>query len=186
MRAPGGLFAGSPGRPGRGLRAGRSDRPACAPRTPGAGAEGDERTGTLRGRRFREVGDRPEEQAADAVVTGIEKTHEGAKAETEHSPVRTRARRVEAALHDPRSAPDLIGYATGAIGSVRTVDSPMRARSSQRGTRPGHRRSRTRHGAGAAERAGSHGSDVPNLRPTRRGSPPRAAHPAIAAARRTP
>ncbi|MFF2962095.1 extracellular solute-binding protein [Streptomyces sp. NPDC057963] len=83
---------------------------ACAPQTSGTGAEGDEKTGTLRVWLFQEVGNKPKEQVVDAAVAEFEKAHKGAKAEVEYIPVETRAQRIKAAFNDPKSAPDLIEY----------------------------------------------------------------------------
>ncbi|MET9656609.1 extracellular solute-binding protein [Streptomyces sp. NPDC006510] len=83
---------------------------ACAPQTSDTGAEGDEKTGTLRVWLFQEVGNKPKEQVVDAAVADFEKAHKGAKAEIEYIPVDTRAQRIKAAFNDPKSAPDLIEY----------------------------------------------------------------------------
>ncbi|MFJ2270374.1 extracellular solute-binding protein [Streptomyces sp. NPDC088846] len=93
---------------------------ACAPQTSGTGAEGDEKTGTLRVWLFQEVGNKPKEQVVDAAVAEFEKAHKGAKAEVEYIPVDTRAQRIKAAFNDPKSAPDLIEYGnTDTAGYVR-------------------------------------------------------------------
>ncbi|MGW2177898.1 extracellular solute-binding protein [Streptomyces sp. NPDC001732] len=83
---------------------------ACAPQTSDTGAEGDEKTGTLRVWLFQEVGNKPKEQVVDAAVAEFEKTHEGAEVKVEYIPVDTRAQRIKAAFNDPGSAPDLIEY----------------------------------------------------------------------------
>ncbi|MFF8912210.1 extracellular solute-binding protein [Streptomyces sp. NPDC015032] len=83
---------------------------ACAPQTSDGGAEGDEKTGTLRVWLFQEVGNKPKEQVVEAAVAEFEKAHRGAKAEVEYIPVDTRAQRIKAAFNDPKSAPDLIEY----------------------------------------------------------------------------
>ncbi|MFJ8753400.1 extracellular solute-binding protein [Streptomyces sp. NPDC102441] len=83
---------------------------ACAPQTSDTGAEGDEKSGTLRVWLFQEVGNKPKEKVVDAAVAGFEKSHEGAKVEVEYIPVDTRAQRIKAAFNDPKSAPDLIEY----------------------------------------------------------------------------
>ncbi|MFJ8887454.1 extracellular solute-binding protein [Streptomyces sp. NPDC102402] len=83
---------------------------ACAPGTSGTGAEGDEKTGTLRVWLFQEVGNKPKEKVVDAAVADFEKSHEGAEVEVEYIPVDTRAQRIKAAFNDPKSAPDLIEY----------------------------------------------------------------------------
>ncbi|MEU0129302.1 extracellular solute-binding protein [Streptomyces sp. NPDC006289] len=82
----------------------------CAPQTSDNGAEGDEKTGTLRVWLFQEVGNKPKEKVVDAAVAGFEKSHEGAEVEVEYIPVDTRAQRIKAAFNDPKSAPDLIEY----------------------------------------------------------------------------
>ncbi|MER5552778.1 extracellular solute-binding protein [Streptomyces sp. NPDC002793] len=83
---------------------------ACAPQTSDTGAEGDEKTGTLRVWLFQEVGNKPKERVVDAAVADFEKSHEGAEVEIEYIPVDTRAQRIKAAFNDPESAPDLIEY----------------------------------------------------------------------------
>ncbi|MGW0781099.1 extracellular solute-binding protein [Streptomyces sp. NPDC002913] len=83
---------------------------ACAPGTSDTGAEGDEKTGTLRVWLFQEVGNKPKEKVVDAAVADFEKAHEGAEVEVEYIPVDTRAQRIKAAFNDPKSAPDLIEY----------------------------------------------------------------------------
>lgn len=83
---------------------------ACAPQTSDNGAEGDDRTGTLRVWLFQEVDNRPKERVVDAAVTAFEKRHPGADVQVEYIPVDTRAQRVKAAFNDPASAPDVIEY----------------------------------------------------------------------------
>ncbi|WP_328512465.1 extracellular solute-binding protein [Streptomyces sp. NBC_00376] len=83
---------------------------ACAPQTSDTGAEGDEKTGTLRVWLFQEVGNKPKEQVVDAAVADFEKAHKDAEVEIEYIPVDTRAQRIKAAFNDPKSAPDLIEY----------------------------------------------------------------------------
>ncbi|MEU0299566.1 extracellular solute-binding protein [Streptomyces sp. NPDC006175] len=83
---------------------------ACAPGTSETGAEGDEKSGTLRVWLFQEVGNKPKEKVVDAAVADFEKSHEGAEVEVEYIPVDTRAQRIKAAFNDPKSAPDLIEY----------------------------------------------------------------------------
>ncbi|MFB4424051.1 extracellular solute-binding protein [Streptomyces sp. QL37] len=83
---------------------------ACAPGTSDTGAEGDEKSGTLRVWLFQEVGNKPKEKVVDAAVADFEKSHEGAEVEVEYIPVDTRAQRIKAAFNDPKSAPDLIEY----------------------------------------------------------------------------
>ncbi|MEU0718393.1 extracellular solute-binding protein [Streptomyces lavendulocolor] len=83
---------------------------ACAPQASGNGAEGDDRTGTLRVWLFQEVDNRPKERVVDAAVTAFEKRHPGADVQVEYIPVDTRAQRVKAAFNDPASAPDVIEY----------------------------------------------------------------------------
>ncbi|MFB8039070.1 extracellular solute-binding protein [Streptomyces sp. NPDC056004] len=83
---------------------------ACAPQTSDTGAEGDEKTGTLRVWLFQEVGNKPKEQVVDAAVADFKKAHKDAEVEIEYIPVDTRAQRIKAAFNDPKSAPDLIEY----------------------------------------------------------------------------
>ncbi|MEU8703896.1 extracellular solute-binding protein [Streptomyces sp. NPDC048565] len=83
---------------------------ACAPQTSDTGAEGDEKTGTLRVWLFQEVGNKPKEKVVNAAVADFEKSHKGADVKVEYIPVDTRAQRVKAAFNDPKSAPDLMEF----------------------------------------------------------------------------
>ncbi|MFJ9421642.1 extracellular solute-binding protein [Streptomyces sp. NPDC101249] len=84
---------------------------ACAPQTSSDSSSGkDQKDGTLRVWLFQEVGNKPKEKVADAVVADFEKAHQGTKVAIEYIPVETRAQRVKAAFNDPASAPDVMEF----------------------------------------------------------------------------